>query len=212
MHDIGAGGNSDAVPLYGQTVENLSNSRYAGLEGSFKNDPPVGLGGIVNLSLIRAYAYDISPCFYCNRSDDFVLDSDAKSRNHQLGELRGKQYAPAPTGSTTRSATPCRTRRDTARFTTACRGVVWRYSARRSTAATTPSSVPRSTSSTRRFARRSTTSNVRANVGLQSVQYVRCRLRNRVCRNSGSGSRQRQLRVDQREVALADDIPVRISP
>jgi len=53
-----------AVPLYAQTVANLANSRYAGLEGSFKNDPPVGLGGIANLSLIRAYAYDISPCFY----------------------------------------------------------------------------------------------------------------------------------------------------
>jgi hypothetical protein len=59
-------GTAGAVPLYAQTVENLSNSRYAGLEGSFKNDPPVGLGGIVNLSLIRAYAYDISPCFYAN--------------------------------------------------------------------------------------------------------------------------------------------------
>jgi hypothetical protein len=59
-------GTANAVPLYGQTVENLSNSRYAGLEFSFKNDPPTGFGGIANLSLIRAYAYNISPCFYSN--------------------------------------------------------------------------------------------------------------------------------------------------
>ncbi|HEY1730069.1 MAG TPA: TonB-dependent receptor [Candidatus Baltobacteraceae bacterium] len=67
-----------AVPLYGQTVENLSNSRYAGLEGSFKNDPPVGLGGIVNLSLIRAYAYDINPCFY---SSDPTISCSTASQN-----------------------------------------------------------------------------------------------------------------------------------
>jgi hypothetical protein len=59
-------GTAGAVPLYAQTVANLSNSRYSGIEASFKSDPPVGSGGIVNLSLIRAYAYDISPCFYSN--------------------------------------------------------------------------------------------------------------------------------------------------
>jgi len=57
-------GTAGAVPVYAQTVENLGTSRYEGIEFSYKNDPPIGAGGVVNLSLIRAYAYGLGPCFY----------------------------------------------------------------------------------------------------------------------------------------------------
>jgi hypothetical protein len=53
-----------AIPLYAKTVANLGNSRYAGIEFAYHNDPPVGIGGLVQGALIRAYAYNLGPCFY----------------------------------------------------------------------------------------------------------------------------------------------------
>lgn len=53
-----------AVPLYSQSVSNLANSRFAGVELTVKHDPLVGIGGYVQGSMMRAFAYNLSPCYY----------------------------------------------------------------------------------------------------------------------------------------------------
>jgi hypothetical protein len=51
-------------PLYITQTQNLAHARYAGVEAALVGAPPAGLGFVLNLSLLRAYAYGISPSLY----------------------------------------------------------------------------------------------------------------------------------------------------
>lgn len=68
---IPAGGNCAPVsgltycPVFFSENENLSNSRFEGLEATLKHIPQYGIGWRVSGSLEHAYAYDIPPNFYC---------------------------------------------------------------------------------------------------------------------------------------------------
>lgn len=50
--------------IYGNQTINLGNARYEGVELSVARDPQIGWGYTANVSLQRAYDYDVSPCLY----------------------------------------------------------------------------------------------------------------------------------------------------
>jgi hypothetical protein len=52
------------LPLFFTGQGNIGNTRYQGVEFKIARDPRIGIGGAFQGSLIRAYAYNISPCFY----------------------------------------------------------------------------------------------------------------------------------------------------
>lgn len=52
------------VPIYVNQNVNLANARYAGIELSLHRDVPLGIGYTINANLLRAYPYNIPPCFY----------------------------------------------------------------------------------------------------------------------------------------------------
>lgn len=52
-------------PLYASGTENLGHARYEGVEVSLGNAPISGFGFKLNGDLMRAYAYDLPPGFYC---------------------------------------------------------------------------------------------------------------------------------------------------
>jgi outer membrane receptor protein involved in Fe transport len=54
-----------ACPLFGTETENLGHARYEGVEVALGNAPLVGFGFRIQGDLMRAYAYDIPPGFYC---------------------------------------------------------------------------------------------------------------------------------------------------
>jgi hypothetical protein len=51
-------------PLYITQSQNLAHARYEGVEASLVAAPPAGFGFVLNLSLLRAYAYGITPSLY----------------------------------------------------------------------------------------------------------------------------------------------------
>jgi outer membrane receptor protein involved in Fe transport len=58
-------GPTGTIPAYAQMAQNISNARYAGIEFSLTTDPPVGFGGILSGSLIRAFPYNVPSSLYC---------------------------------------------------------------------------------------------------------------------------------------------------
>ena len=53
-----------SVPLYTTQTINLGDARYDGVELGIKADPFIGMGGEINMTLLHAYDYNISPCIY----------------------------------------------------------------------------------------------------------------------------------------------------
>ncbi len=51
-------------PLYVTQTQNLAHARYEGIEAALIAAPPAGLGFVLNLSFLRAYAYGITPSLY----------------------------------------------------------------------------------------------------------------------------------------------------
>ena len=52
-------------PLFASATENLGRARYEGIEAEVGNAPSVGFGYKLQGTLMRAYAYDLPPGFYC---------------------------------------------------------------------------------------------------------------------------------------------------
>jgi hypothetical protein len=52
-------------PLYATETQNLGHARYEGVELSMGDIPISGLGFRLNFNMMRAYAYDLPPGFYC---------------------------------------------------------------------------------------------------------------------------------------------------
>ena len=69
------------VPLYSTGVTNLSNTRYEGIEAGLRRTPPSGFGYLIQGALIRAYAYNISPCIYSTTVVNGVLNCNAINTN-----------------------------------------------------------------------------------------------------------------------------------
>ena len=62
------------IPVYITTNQNISQSRFEGLEATLTKDPAVGWGYTVSGALQRAYAYDISPSFYTTAAGGFTTN------------------------------------------------------------------------------------------------------------------------------------------
>ncbi|MEA2666863.1 MAG: outer rane receptor for ferrienterochelin and colicin [Candidatus Eremiobacteraeota bacterium] len=69
------------VPLYSTQVQNLGHSRYEGLELAIRRSPAVGFGYSLQGALVRAFPYDINPCFYSTTVKNGVLDCTARTNN-----------------------------------------------------------------------------------------------------------------------------------
>ncbi|HEY8321725.1 MAG TPA: TonB-dependent receptor [Candidatus Baltobacteraceae bacterium] len=52
------------VQLFASSPNNIGKARYEGIEMSLRDRPTVGLGYTVQGALLRAYPYDLGPCFY----------------------------------------------------------------------------------------------------------------------------------------------------
>jgi hypothetical protein len=77
-------GTHGAHPLYSNSYANLAKARYEGIEAALRRDPPRGLGFLAQGALLRAYPYDISPCFYSTTVVNGVLDCSQKNINLSL--------------------------------------------------------------------------------------------------------------------------------
>jgi outer membrane receptor protein involved in Fe transport len=53
------------LPLYATQTKNLAHARYEGVELDIGDVPATGLGFRIEADLMRAYAYDLPPGFYC---------------------------------------------------------------------------------------------------------------------------------------------------
>lgn len=84
-----SGSTNQGVPVYINTNENLAQSRYAGVEANFLEDPPQGFGYTLSAALQRAYAYNISPGFYYGPAGPFTQN---------LGVVSGLNYYGTATG------------------------------------------------------------------------------------------------------------------
>ena len=60
----GTPGSPGSKPLFATGNTNLTNSRYRGLELSYRHDPAFGFGYTAQGALQNAYPYNLSPCFY----------------------------------------------------------------------------------------------------------------------------------------------------
>ncbi|MDP9110312.1 MAG: TonB-dependent receptor [Candidatus Eremiobacteraeota bacterium] len=54
------------LPLVTTTNLNLTNAKYQGAEIALRSAPPVGFGYTLQGALVRAYPYNLPPCFYSN--------------------------------------------------------------------------------------------------------------------------------------------------
>jgi hypothetical protein len=77
-------GTHGAQPLYSNSYANLAKARYEGIEVALRRDPARGLGFVAQGALLRAYPYDISPCFYSTTVKNGVLDCTQKNINLSL--------------------------------------------------------------------------------------------------------------------------------
>jgi hypothetical protein len=71
-------------PLYSNSYANLAKARYEGIEVSLRRDPSRGIGFVAQGALLRAYPYDVSPCFYSTTVKNGVLDCSQKNINLAL--------------------------------------------------------------------------------------------------------------------------------
>jgi len=61
-------GTFKGLPLYQTSPGNLGSSAFRGVEFAYRYSPPIGLGGSVQGSLMRAYTYNLPPGFYATAS------------------------------------------------------------------------------------------------------------------------------------------------
>lgn len=84
---------SPTTPLYSEQYFNLSNSRFQGVELSFKRVAPQGLNFTVSGAIQHAYAYNLPPCFY-----GFSATTGACGYYTNLGIIPGENFTAAYTG------------------------------------------------------------------------------------------------------------------
>lgn len=58
--------NANTVPLISTRNTNLTTVRYAGIEAQLQRRPTIGFGWKAQGALLRAYPYNLPPCFYSN--------------------------------------------------------------------------------------------------------------------------------------------------
>ncbi|WP_317997590.1 TonB-dependent receptor domain-containing protein [Vulcanimicrobium alpinum] len=81
-------------PLYSSQVHNIGHARYEGLELAVTRDPAVGFGFKAQGALLRAYPYDLPPCFYatnlsCNVATNLAIISGVNFQNSGTGGSPG---------------------------------------------------------------------------------------------------------------------------
>ncbi len=85
------------LPLFITEYRNLANSRYEGLELSFRQSPHVGFGYVLQGALSRAYAYNVPASFYSSPSGPMTVN---------LGLIPGLNYSSQSLGTTAGGAVP----------------------------------------------------------------------------------------------------------
>jgi hypothetical protein len=61
-------------PLYVTQTQNLGHARYEGIEESLVSAPPAGLGFVLNVAFMRAYAYDVLPSLYATAAGPYTAN------------------------------------------------------------------------------------------------------------------------------------------
>lgn len=92
------------LPLFAKTPTNIGKARYEGIELSLRSHPPVGIGYTLQGALLRAFAYDLSPCFYSSTVSIPGVGQppavDCSKQNVNLGILDGINFqGSGPSGS-----------------------------------------------------------------------------------------------------------------
>lgn len=67
-------GTSDQVPVYVSTNQNLAQSRFEGLDVTWRRDPARGAGYTFSVALQRAYAYNLPASFYSSAAGPFTTN------------------------------------------------------------------------------------------------------------------------------------------
>jgi outer membrane receptor protein involved in Fe transport len=67
-------GTTIQVPVYVSTNQNLAQSRFEGIDATWRRDPARGIGYTFSLALQRAYAYNLPPSFYASAAGPFTTN------------------------------------------------------------------------------------------------------------------------------------------
>jgi hypothetical protein len=67
-------GTTAQIPVYISTNQNLSQSRFEGIDATWRRDPARGAGYTFSLALQRAYAYNLPPSFYSSAAGPFTTN------------------------------------------------------------------------------------------------------------------------------------------
>lgn len=67
-------GTTAQIPVYISTNQNLAQSRFEGIDATWRRDPAHGVGYTFSLALQRAYAYNLPPSFYSSAAGPFTTN------------------------------------------------------------------------------------------------------------------------------------------
>jgi outer membrane receptor protein involved in Fe transport len=67
-------GTTAQIPVYISTNQNLSQSRFEGIDATWRRDPARGVGYTFSMALQRAFAYNLPPSFYSSAAGPFTTN------------------------------------------------------------------------------------------------------------------------------------------
>ncbi len=67
-------GTTAQVPVYISTNQNLGQSRFEGIDATWRRDPALGIGYTFSIALQRAYAYNLPASFYSSAAGPFTTN------------------------------------------------------------------------------------------------------------------------------------------
>ena len=67
-------GTTAQVPVYISTNQNLAQSRFEGIDATWRRDPPRGVGYTFSIALQRAYAYNLPASFYSSAAGPYTTN------------------------------------------------------------------------------------------------------------------------------------------
>jgi len=67
-------GTTAQIPVYISTNQNLAQSRFEGIDATWRRDPARGVGYTFSMALQRAFAYNLPPSFYTSAAGPFTTN------------------------------------------------------------------------------------------------------------------------------------------